>query len=414
MEQTPKISIVETLTGFLTHGYSFISEKSQSMDSDVFETHILFQKVIFMRGAEAARIFYDNNRFKRENASPKFVQKTLFGEGGVQGLDGEEHRHRKQMFMSFMSEKGLQKLTDLVEEEFRNQSEKWVTLKRINLFDEVNRLIFRAVCNWSGVPVEEKSVEKKTNQILDMIEGAGTLGLRHWKARRSRNKAESWIRELVMKVRKGKLIPPGHSVLKEISTHRDLNGNLLEAQIAAVEILNIIRPTVAVGRFLTYAALALHRYPDYRKRIRDGDLSVENFVQEVRRFYPFFPFVPAIVKEDFEWRGHKFPKDTKVFLDLYGTNHHESTWENPKEFYPERFEERQVSQFELIPQGGGDYYKHHRCPGEMITIRIMKSGVLFLIQGISYEVIDQDLDYSQTDFPAMPRSGFIIENIKKN
>lgn len=29
--------------------------------------------------------------------------KTLFGEGGVQSLDGEAHQHRKAMFMALMT-----------------------------------------------------------------------------------------------------------------------------------------------------------------------------------------------------------------------------------------------------------------------------------------------------------------------
>lgn len=33
---------------------------------------------------------------------PGRIQKTLLGEGGVQGLDGAAHQHRKKMFMSLM------------------------------------------------------------------------------------------------------------------------------------------------------------------------------------------------------------------------------------------------------------------------------------------------------------------------
>jgi fatty-acid peroxygenase len=53
-----------------------------------------------MQGEEAAKVFYDENKFKRKKAAPKFVKKTLFGQGGVQGLDEDRHRHRKQLFMS--------------------------------------------------------------------------------------------------------------------------------------------------------------------------------------------------------------------------------------------------------------------------------------------------------------------------
>ena len=32
--------------------------------------------------------------------------------------------------------------------------------------------------------------------------------------------------------------------------------------MAAVELLNVLRPTVAVDRFIVFAALALHRHPE--------------------------------------------------------------------------------------------------------------------------------------------------------
>lgn len=40
-----------------------------------------------MTGPEAVRLFYDPRRFVRRSATPKAIQKTLLGEGGVQGLD---------------------------------------------------------------------------------------------------------------------------------------------------------------------------------------------------------------------------------------------------------------------------------------------------------------------------------------
>lgn len=36
---------------------------------------------------------------------PKLVLKTLFGQGGVQTLDGAAHHHRKNIFMDLMTRK---------------------------------------------------------------------------------------------------------------------------------------------------------------------------------------------------------------------------------------------------------------------------------------------------------------------
>ena len=61
------------------------------------------------------------------------------------------------------------------------------------------------------------------------------------------------------------------------------------------------------------------------------------FVQEVRRFFPFFPAVAGRVRETFEWRGYRFDRGTHVMLDLHGTNHDSRVWREPDAFRPERF-----------------------------------------------------------------------------
>lgn len=79
----------------------------------------------------------------------------------------------------------------------------------------------------------------------------------YWRAYWARCKTERWTEELVTQVRGHKLNPPPARALAVISQHRNLNGNLLDTNVAAVELLNILRPTTAVARWLIFAALAL-------------------------------------------------------------------------------------------------------------------------------------------------------------
>src|SRR5699024_12238002 len=78
----------------------------------------------------------------------------------------------------------------------------------------------------------------------------------------------------------------------------------------------------------------------FRSKIKNGDETTkQHFIQEVRRFYPFFPVVPARVRSDFVWEGHTFKRGTLTILDLYGTNHDPKTWTNPDVFAPNRFKD---------------------------------------------------------------------------
>ena len=87
----------------VTDPYRFISKQCDRIGADGFETHVLFKDTICLKGPEAAALFYDVDRFKREGAMPSPIRKTLLGDGGVQGLDGDAHRRRKQLFMDLMA-----------------------------------------------------------------------------------------------------------------------------------------------------------------------------------------------------------------------------------------------------------------------------------------------------------------------
>lgn len=137
------------------------------------------------------------------------------------------------------------------------------------------------------------------------------------------------------------------------------------------------------------------------------------FVQEVRRFYPFFPVVAARTRHEFEWKGYRLPGRTRVLLDLYGTDHDTRLWDRPDAFVPERFRHWDGSAFNFIPQGGGSHRNGHRCPGELITIELMKVAAEFLSARIQYEVPQQDLRISLSRIPALPNSRFLIRNVRQ-
>ena len=141
------------------------------------------------------------------------------------------------------------------------------------------------------------------------------------RGRNARNQVEKWLEGLIDEVRYGKVNPPENTALYRFAWHRDLEGNLLDIKIVAVEVINILRPIVAIAIFINFIALAVHQYPHEREKLKSADEKyAQMFVQEVRRFYPFFPFVAALVKKDFTWNGYKFEEGTLTFLDLYGTN----------------------------------------------------------------------------------------------
>lgn len=409
MNEIPQDKLPDSTLSLAKEGYLFISNRCKRYNSDLFQTRLLLNKTICMQGHEAARLFYDTTRFSRSGVAPKIVKATLFGEGGVQGLDDENHLHRKNLFMNLMTRERITELSEEMQLQLEIYAQKWETVDQVVLFDELQEIIFRAVCTWCGIPLKESETKMRANDFGAMIDGAGSVGSRFMKGVYGRKRSEKWLEELIQQVRNQELSLPKSSPLYSFASHKDLNGELLDKNISAVELINVVRPTVAVARFITFSALAMHIHPEYRERLEQGDDKfLLFFSHEVRRFYPFFPFVTARTKKSFEWNGYSFPADTQVLLDLYGTNHDRRLWENPDQFYPDRFKEWDENSFNFIPQGGGDYYQNHRCAGEWITIELIKKGVQFLVHNLQYDVPKQNLNVDLSRMPAIPESRFII------
>ncbi|MFE1349679.1 cytochrome P450, partial [Streptomyces sp. NPDC058757] len=176
-----------------------------------------------------------------------------------------------------------------------------------------------------------------------------------------------------------------------------------------VELLNVIRPTVAIAWFAAFAAHALHRWPEHGEPLRadDDGRYARSFAHEVRRFYPFAPFVGGLAATDLTWRGEAIAENTLVLLDLYGYHHDPEAWDDPYRFDPRRFTGREPGADEIIPQGGGDPAHGHRCPGEDVTVAVLATLVKRLAH-LDHAVPAQDLSIPLSRIPTRPRSGFVL------
>ena len=410
----PREKGLDQTLALLREGYEFISNRCGLFQSDIFETRLMGEKVICMSGEEAARIFYNPRLFQRKGTAPKRVQKTLFGESAIQTMDGAAHEHRKQLFMSLMTPERIGMLKDLTQQYFAIAGYDWEGKKAVILFDEMQQILCKAACKWAGVPLNEAEVEKRAGDFGTMVDAFGAVGPRHWQGRRARKRTEKWIRKVIEYFRSGKIQAPEGTALHAMATYRDTEGKPLSVQMAAVELINILRPIVAIATYFTFCALALYEFPKTREQIVAGnEEDLYMFVQEVRRYYPFGPFLGARVHSGFQWNGVPFNKGQLVLLDVYGTNHDPRLWDDPFLFWPERFRNWKGGLFDLIPQGGGDFHTGHRCAGELVTIEVLKTGLSFLTKQLEYNVPDtQNVSVSLTRMPTLPESRFIIDQIK--
>ncbi len=391
-------------------GYAWMPNRRHMLGVRDFRASLLGQSVACVCGREAAQRFYDEAYFQRQDAMPGPVQRTLTGLDAVHSLDGTPHRHRKGMFLALRDPAGVQALVDGVLVEWEASIRRWAGHERVVLFDEAAQVLTRAVGAWAGLPQDGHPVTGA--DLTAIVDGFGTVGPRHWRGRRARTRAEQ---RLEATVRRARAAPEGHddgSMFTRIVTHREQDGRLLDPRTAAVEILNVLRPTAAIAWFVSFAAHALHRRPTLQTRLQSDDPAfAEAFAQEVRRFYPFAPFIGARARQGVPWNDDRIEPGTLVLLDLFGHNHDEDMWEEPWHFAPDRFLDHRPGQFDLVAQGAGDPATGHRCPGEDIVVATLTALVPRLAR-LNYTVPDQDLAIPLARIPTRPRSGVVLENVR--
>lgn len=403
------LKTADSTIALLRDPYRYISRRSSELGENVFETRLLLRPTTCVTGVDAAGVFYDPARFQRDGAAPPPLQKTLFGQGGVQGLDGEEHRRRKAMFLQIVQPDRVEALAEVVTREWRRAVDDWVASGEVQLYPELQLVLTKAVCEWAGVPLPAAEVEDRTRQLSALFDQAGHIGLGHLRSRAARKAADRWAADLVDQIRAGKLEPPPSSAAYIVAHHHEPDRRPMASRVAGVELLNVLRPTVATAVYITFVAHALDAHPDWNERLAHGDGSEDHaFVEEVRRHYPFFPAVAAVVREEFEWRGHRFRQGRRVLLDLYGTNHDSGCWPDPERFDPERFLGEEPDRFAFVPQGGGDPAAHHRCPGEPIATRLMTVALDQMVRHMSYTPLAPSAPVDFTRLPALPAGGYPI------
>lgn len=414
MKAIPSDRMPDSTLALMREGYRFLSNRRAALGSDIFQTRLLLRKVICVSGRDAAEWLYDPARFIRHGAAPGLIQKTLTGQEGVQSLDGEAHRNRKAMFMSVMTRESLGHWNDAFVREWERRLPVWADAPHIVLFDEVQSLLCHAACHWAGVPLQPGEDTMRGRQMGAMVDGFATLGLSHWRAREARRQAERWMEDIIARVRGetggGTLSVAPELPLHRIAWHEDETGRLLPVRIAAVEMLNLIRPITAIATYIAFLFLALHRHAECREALRAATPDYDEwFAQEVRRYYPFTPFVGALARVDCAWDGHRIPQGRRVLLDVYGMLHDPRSWDRPDDFMPERFRGWQPDPYLFLPQGGGEHTMHHRCAGEWLTIGTMKTACGFLARRMRYTVPEQDMGYSLSRIPSLPESRIAIK-----
>lgn len=420
--RSPARVMTDQSLDFLRSGYLFASRVRgrAGLDPDSqapVRLRLMGRRAVLLRGVEGVRHFYDAGKVKRDGAMPGFIRLPLFGAGAVHGLDGRAHEVRKKAMTDLAYDDArVARFADLVADELEEMLARWARSGSGTVHEDAATAFGRAAFRWAGLsltPAESDRRARQMNRLLDTFGRIATNPV----AMAERVRLDRWATGLIRDVRSGRLRADPDSVLSAMADLRDEDGSLVGDRTAAVELQNLTRPTVAVGRFAAFAAVALVENPGWAGRIRGSSAEAGRltevpeavaFAQEVRRVYPFVPMLPALATRDFEVQGCPVRKGQRVLLDLLGTDTDPHHWRDAAEFDPERFMD--VDDAEdleaFIPHGGGGVRSGHRCPGEKIAVTALSAAVAALCRpGVRISVDRDDLTFPWTQMLTRPATG---------
>ncbi len=138
MSSIPRDPSPDSTLALLSEGYGFIPNRCRRFGSDVFEARLMLTNAVCMMGAEAAEQFYHPGRFTRRYAMPRFSLSLIQDFGSVMVMDGEDHRRRKEMFLSIMKPEVLESLSELTAVHWRTRARRWQDMDKVVLFHEAH------------------------------------------------------------------------------------------------------------------------------------------------------------------------------------------------------------------------------------------------------------------------------------
>ncbi|NEO99228.1 MAG: cytochrome P450 [Symploca sp. SIO2E9] len=163
----------------------------------------------------------------------------------------------------------------------------------------------------------------------------------------------------------------GNDILTLMLCARDENGEPMTDEELKDQLMSLlVAGHESNATALSWALYWIHQLPDVKEKLLLELDSLPNkphpmaisklpylsaICQETLRIYPVVPVTsPRITKSPIEIMGRQYDTNTILFPCIYLTHHREELYQEPYQFKPERFIERQYSAYEYLPFGGGN------------------------------------------------------------
>ncbi|XP_015898696.3 iridoid oxidase [Ziziphus jujuba] len=144
----------------------------------------------------------------------------------------------------------------------------------------------------------------------------------------------------------------------------------------------------------------LNRVVGPKRKVEERDMDnlpyLQAVVKETLRLHPPIPLLlPRNALEDTKFMGYLIPKDTQIFVNVWGIGRDPESWDEPLCFKPERFIgsniEYKGQNYELLPFGSG----RRICVGMSLGQRMVHLALASLLHSFDWKIVPEALDMSE-------------------
>jgi cytochrome P450 len=407
---------------------------------DIFTLDFLLVPTVFVSNPTAIQqLFTQPKQMPASGDLNEFVA-PLVGNQGLLLLDGPQHIQRRRLIMPAFHGDRIhtygQRICQLTQDLMGRQSS-GQAFSAIHMLDDLCLCAILEVV--FGLKPGELYYESFRKVIPELLDHSLSTGMdfcfsipalqRDW------GKCSPWGKFLRLMGQLDQLIyaelddrrrnpdPSRTDVLSELALAKDELGNSMPDQ----EIRDLVPSLIFAGQEASATAISwalywVHHLPEVRKRVlteldqlgSDPDPMAINGLpyltavcQEALRLYPTQTVTfPHRVETPVEIQGYTLPVGTIVRANIYLVHRREDLYANPTQFRPERFLDRQYTNYEFIPFGGGP----RRCPGDVLALFEMKLVLATMLLNYELELVNPKPEYPRRrGVTFLPQSGLPLK-----
>ncbi len=374
--------------------------------------------LILLNKPEHVQMILTDDFNKFDSGEGNLPLQALVGENSLLTLDGEKHRAHKNLMKPQFYGEHLRRYGDAMRD---------VTLRHMSAIAHNEPFAVRGLMQKISMSVisstvfgldkgpEHEELERRLASLMNWVVSlAGYTSLTYEPFKRELGGLTPWgafIREraaidkiVYRHIERGKEISGAngrHDVLNLLLNARDEEGH----GMSDLEVRDELMTLLVSGHETTASSLAwvlywLHQCPETKEKLLQELDNAEDktdaqklyglpyltaVCQETLRICPalLLAFV-RINKEKYQFLDYEFEPNTNITPCIYLTHHRADIFENPSQFRPERFLDKQYGAFEYYPFGGSN----RRCIGSSYAVYEMKIVVATMLLNWKLSVKD--------------------------